>query len=72
MINVWDTVINLPMVCIPTDILFEQWIGQFILNLISIRFTYSTTNNPQESSRLSGVVVVEEPFTCGPLLGLCI
>ena len=55
MINVWDTVstsIHYPRIFLSTDIIFEQRIGQFTMDLFHIRFTYETQDNPQKCSGL--------------------
>ena len=52
MINVWDTDLNLPMICLSADILFKQRIGLFIFNHLSISFTNYTMDNQQGCFRL--------------------
>ena len=50
MIKVWDTVstcIHLPRMFLSTNILFEQRIGQFTMDLLWIRFSFYTKDNQQ-------------------------
>ena len=62
--------IHLPGMFLSTDILFEQRIGQFAMDLFYIRFTYYIKDNQQECSRLSNwfadspfdVWVADEPL----------
>ena len=68
MFNVWatvSTIVHLPRMFPPTDILFEKRIGLVSMDLLYIIFAYYTQDNEQECSGLDspcGVWAVDEPL----------